>query len=115
MNAYVVQVLAAAAGHRTRFRGTAETGPVPDEKRDELRELARDHRGFPRTVKERHRHIGARQSWVEHMRKTLEFTKIMSLVRDFDAECPWFYVEWDELNGPEWPEGREPADHLDAA
>ena len=104
LNAYVVQVLAAAAGHRVRFRGTAETGPLPEEQRDELRELERDDRGFPTGWKERWQHGGARQKWVEQQRAGMDFGALMALVRRIDAECPWHYVRWDDLEGPVWPE-----------
>src|SRR5689334_6148761 len=63
LNAYVVQVLAAAAGHRARFRGDAESGPLPEEQQDELRTLDRNSMGTPRDWKEATRHRGAFQDW----------------------------------------------------
>ncbi len=31
--------------------------------------------------------------------------EVGEFLRYIDRHCPWFYVEWRELNGPEWPEG----------
>jgi hypothetical protein len=121
MNAYFVQVLAAAAGHRARFRGTAETGPTPDEHLDELRELPRDGRGFPIAFKARDKHRWARNAWFETMAERLGAAAAGEVARYCDANCPWFFVEWEQLKGPEWPEGlpqpadRECADRPDAA
>ena len=115
INAYIVQVVAAAAGHRARFRGTAETGPAPDERLDELRALPRNDQGFPISFKERDQHRWARKAWVDMIEKRFDFGTAMRGVRHADFNCPWFYVEWEQLNGPEWPEGLEPGDHRGAA
>ena len=107
LNAYIVQVLAASAGHRARFRGTVETGPTAEEHLDDLRSLERNEFGYPLDWKERWRHTGARQAWVFAMEKRTDFSAAMALVRRIDAECPWHYVEWEELNGPELPADQE--------
>jgi hypothetical protein len=93
-NAFAVQVLAAAAGHRTRFRGTAESGPTRDEVLGELRTLARRDNGYPVSAKERHRHMGARDEWRETMLRDMEVMEVAEMERRINKEEPWFYVEW---------------------
>jgi hypothetical protein len=107
LNAYIVQVLAAAAGHRARFRGSAETGPEPGEQRDELRELPRKNGGNPVDWTEYHRHIGARETFRDAATREhgLMITVRMMLFADFN--CPWHYVQWKELGAELWPPGFE--------
>ena len=91
------------------FGGTAETGPTPDEELHELRApRVANANGHPEDWKERDRHVGARHKFVELLQKDFDFSDIMKLVYFIDAECPWHYVEWAELSGPLWPEGRGP-------
>jgi len=105
LNAFVVQVLAAAAGHQVRFRGTADSGPTAEEQVSEVRQLDRDFMGNPVLLRERSRHICARMDWIQMMYKANpERTDVGRLARRIDAECPWFYVEWSEFDGPQMPE-----------
>jgi hypothetical protein len=108
LNSFVVQVLAAAAGHRVRFRGTAETGPSPEEQRDDLRSLDRDDRGRPEQWKERVRHRAAVQRFVDAILATEPGINVPRLLRWIDRTCPWHYVEWYEFSGPLLPAGLEP-------
>src|SRR5262249_7780758 len=63
LTASAVQVLAAAAGQHARFRGTAETGPLKDERAQELRAIPRDSAGFPFDMKARRLHREARAAF----------------------------------------------------
>src|SRR4029079_9892789 len=69
LNAFAIQVLASAAGHRARFRGTAETGPTAEETRVELRELRRNDQGFPLEHKARYEHLHARERYQNELRR----------------------------------------------
>ncbi len=110
LNAYIVQVLAASAGHRARFRGTVETGPTVEEQVSDVRSLDRNSYGYPYDWKQRWRHTGARQAWVTAVEQRMDFSSVMALVRQIDAVCPWHYVEWKEFNGPELPADQESGD-----
>jgi hypothetical protein len=102
LNAYVVQVLAAAAGQRARFRGTAETGPTPEEEQDELRMLDRLPSGTPVDWHEATRHRHAYQDWFLAAREA-NLTGIGRIVGHIERNCPWHYVEWKEFNAPLLP------------
>ena len=60
LNAYIVHVLAASAGHRARFRGTVETGPTVEEQVSDVRSLERNSYGYPYDWKQRWRHTARR-------------------------------------------------------
>jgi hypothetical protein len=107
MNAYVVQVLAAAAGHRVRFRGDADAGPLPEEEQDELRTLDRSPRGTPIDWKEATRHRGAFQEWFLAAQEA-RVAPLPRVVGYLERNCPWHFVEWKEFNAPLLPEGLEP-------
>lgn len=105
LNAYIVQVLAAAAGHQARFRGTAESGPTEEEQQSGLREMERDESGNPYDYKERWRHRAARERLgLHHGREGMSMTDWVAMIRFADANCPWLFVEWSEFGGPDWPE-----------
>src|SRR3954470_7277032 len=108
VNAYCVQVLAASAGHRTRFRGSAESGPTEAEQRDDVRALDRNRRGVPQIWREKDRHIAARNLFIERLQRDgFNISQVMRAVEYVDPTCPWHYVEWAELAGPLWPDGYE--------
>ncbi len=107
LNAYVVQVLAAAAGHRVRFRGDAETGPTEEEAHDELRTLDRSPRGVPIDWNERTRHRDAYRDWFLAAQQA-RVGPLGRVVAHIERECPWHFVEWKEFSAPLLPEGLEP-------
>lgn len=88
MNAFAVQVLAAAAGDPARFRA-----PVPEPKEPDVRDLQRDALGYPLTWRERAEHMSARSAFMDSVmsRPTDEW---VALIRKYDAEDPGYYVEW---------------------
>ena len=88
INAYAVQVLAAAAGDPARFRA-----PVPEVEEIGLRDLERDALGYPLGAKERREHVSARSAFMDSVmnRPTEEW---VPLVRKYDREDPAYYVEW---------------------
>src|SRR5262249_49795857 len=94
LNAFAVQVLAAAAGQHTRFRGTVDTGPTKDERAQELREMPRDERGFPIDLRARQLHRSARSRWVEAMKKDSSYFEAERLAQTLDKEDPAVFVEW---------------------
>jgi hypothetical protein len=101
LNAYAVQVLAAAAGHHARFRGTADTGPTLDERARELRELPRDSTGFPVDMKARRLHREARAAFLEETRKQHSFVETEQLAKKLDEEDPAYFVQWLEAREAE--------------
>jgi hypothetical protein len=109
LNAFAVQVLAAAAGHQARFRGTAQTGPSAEERAGELRAMARNRTGYPFDWKERDRHSTARHAFTQHAMTLVGRERAVRATLLIDVRCPWHFVEWYELKGPVWPEGLEPA------
>ena len=114
LNAYAVQVLAAAAGDPARFR-VEEAEPTIDERREAVRALRRNRGGYPDTIGERMRHRSARNAFVEHFRLEGASELGMRWVRVLDVQRPWHYVEWAEFNGPLVPEDLVPAHHRDAS
>jgi hypothetical protein len=100
LNAYAVQVLAASAGHRARFRGTAESGPTEEEQRSDLRHLPRRPGGIPESLKERSRHNAAERDFVRAAREALPSPVAHRLVMRIEKEVPWHFVEWSEFNAP---------------
>ncbi len=101
LNAFAVQVLAAAAGQHTRFRGTMETGPTPDERARELRELPRDERGFPLDLRARRYHRESRAAFVEQKCREMSYGDADRLARSIDKDDPAFFVEWVEAREAE--------------
>ena len=93
LNQFAIQVLASAAGHRARFRGTAETGPTREEAGVELRELRRNDQGFPLERKARSEHAHARERYLNELAREMSFGKAAGIVRRIDETEPWFYVE----------------------
>jgi hypothetical protein len=97
LNSFAVQVLAAAAGHGARFRGTAESGPTDEERALELREIERDGRGFPHDWKQRSEHRAARSAFWWATQSELGAPEANRLVAQHDAEDPGYFVEWVEM------------------
>jgi hypothetical protein len=88
VNAYAVQVLAAAAGDPARFRA-----PVPEAEAVDLRTLERDALGFPLRSKERREHSSARSVFMDAMMSEAP-DEWFALVKKYDSEDPGYYVEW---------------------
>ena len=93
LNQFAIQVLASAAGHRARFRGTAETGPTREEAGVELRELRRNDQGFPLERKARIEHAYARDRYNNALLREMTIGKAAGIIRRIDETEPWFYVE----------------------
>jgi hypothetical protein len=91
LNAFVVQVLAAAAGDPSRFRTsrTFDAGAETD--------IERDWRGFPLTGRARMLHISARCNFIDVTTSEVGFSEMVRLVRSYDAEDPGYFVEWQRL------------------
>jgi hypothetical protein len=87
LNAFAVQVLAAAAGDPARFRL-----PIPEP--PTLRELERDRRGYPLGWRERDTHIGARNQFIVAMLDEMGSAETWPLVKKYDTEDPAYFVEW---------------------
>jgi hypothetical protein len=87
LNAFAVQVLAAAAGDPSRFREPAPEPPA-------LRELERDQLGYPVDRRQRQIHIGARTHFIGEMEYALGAEEMVRLVKKYDAEDPGYFVEW---------------------
>jgi hypothetical protein len=94
LNSFAIQVLASAAGHRARFRGTAESGPTREEASVDLRELSRNGSGFPYERKARYEHLRARQAWLNAQLEHMDYGAAGALMGRHDREDPWFFVEW---------------------
>jgi hypothetical protein len=88
VNAYAVQVLAAAAGDPARFRA-----PVMEPEETDVRDLERDALGFPLRSKERRHHSAARSEFMDAIMNQAP-DEWVGLVRKYDAEDPGYYVEW---------------------
>lgn len=86
LNAYALQVLAAAAGDPARFRQDAPVPPV--------RELERDTLGFPVHWRDRAAHSAARNDFMTAMEQEMPTNDWVALVKKHDAEDPGFFVEW---------------------
>lgn len=94
LNAFAVQVLAAAAGHAARFRGIAGAQATPEEQRVDRRDIPRDYRGYPVTPTARFEHIGARDAFIQAMEKEMPFSDVMKMVAELDENDPGHYVDW---------------------
>jgi hypothetical protein len=88
VNAYAVQVLAAAAGDPARFRA-----PLPESEEVDVRDLERDALGYPLRGKERREHSAARSAFMDAMMSEAPDVWV-GLVKKYDAEDPGYYVEW---------------------
>jgi hypothetical protein len=88
LNAFAVQVLAAAAGDPARFRGPAATTPV------EPATIERDSKGYPLDWSARDDHIVARGDFIETTWRELGDAEMHVLVKKYDAEDPGYFVEW---------------------
>ena len=85
LNAFAVQVLAAAAGDPARFRQLIESaGPAA------APEIERDARGYPLDWKHRWDHICSRQEY--SLRTDVHVSG--DEIRRIDREDPGFYVRW---------------------
>ena len=91
LNAFVVQVLAAAAGDPSRFRPTRSFDEVA------APEVERDGRGFPLAGRARMLHIGARCNFIEVTTSEVGHSEMVRLVRKYDVEDPGYFVEWERL------------------
>jgi hypothetical protein len=89
LNAYAVQVLAAAAGDPSRFRATVDRSVTSDEA-----EIKRDGRGFPLNEHEERRHRLARSDFIGLMGMELGSKAMFALVTRLDAEDPGHNVRW---------------------
>ena len=88
LNGFAVQVLAAAAGDPSRFRGDAV------EERGFVRGLERDEDGVPLGAKDRSEHLAARHAYFAAMAAETDAVTADRLVREKDADDPGFFVEW---------------------
>ena len=111
LNAFAVQVLAAAAGDPGRFRvsQSQEASEAPD-----VDELERDALGYPLRSRERWAHAGARSEFIGTMETELGAEEMVALVKRLDAENPGYFVEWYQLRKAE-REVRESGDRRGAA
>ena len=100
LNAFAVQVLAAAAGDPGRFRGSR---PHEEPRASDVDELERDALGYPLSWRERRAHIGARSDFIGAMAAELGTDEMVALVKRLDAEDPGYFVEWQRLR----TDGRE--------
>jgi hypothetical protein len=99
LNQFAIQVLASAAGHRARFRGTAETGPTSEEAGVELRELSRNDQGFPLERTARSEHAHARERYRNTLLREMTMGQAAGVIRRIDESEPWFYVEREMESG----------------
>jgi hypothetical protein len=88
LNAYAVQVLAAAAGDPAGFRADVDEAVPPAE-------LKRDHRGYPTSPRDRDIHMAARNHFMTETEKMLGAAEMFRLAKQLDAEDPGHYVEWE--------------------
>jgi hypothetical protein len=97
LNAFAVQVLAAAAGDPARFRDRAAEAA-----RAAPRKLERDALGYPLEWAARWQHAGARNEFIAVMHSSdVPRSEWIPLVKKYDAEDPGFYVEWLRLRQDE--------------
>jgi HicB family len=90
VNAFAVQVLAAAAGDPSRFRGAAPA----DGSEEQVRELERDELGYPIDRRARQLHIAARSAFLSSLEGTMPASEWVPIVKRYDAEDPAHFVEW---------------------
>ena len=98
LNAFAVQVLAAAAGDPGRFRSS---GPHGESDTPDLDELERDHLGYPLERIARSKHIGARNDFIGIMGDELGMDEMVKAVKRIAAEEPGYFVEWQRLKNAE--------------
>ena len=116
LNAFAVQVLAAAAGDPARFRaGTAPASSAAPVEESNVRVLARDHLGYPLDLRERFDHSAARGEFIAVMVREIGSSAMVALVRRLDAEDPAYFVEWERLRRDEERAGRGSEDRRGAA
>jgi hypothetical protein len=111
LNAFAVQVLAAAAGDPGRFRVASSHG---ESEQPGVDELERDALGYPLLQRERWAHAGARSDFIGTMERELGPDGMVARVKRLDAEDPGYFVEWQRLRMAE-REARESGDHRGAA
>jgi hypothetical protein len=90
LNAYALQILAAAAGDPARFRGAGDTVESVEQPRD----MPRDEQGFPLRRLARDEHREARRAFFETMAAERGAAAADRLVRERDVTDPAFFVEW---------------------
>ena len=86
LNAFAVQVLAAAAGDPARFRVASE----PEAELEE--DVERDRQGFPLRGRLRRLHMDARGRYIEALERAGDWPA--GHIRKLDTEDPGFYVRW---------------------
>lgn len=89
LNAYAIQVLAAAAGDPGRFRASNRVAAEPQA-------IERDALGYPLEWRARSEHVGARTDFMGTM-SLEEPDAWVDLVKKYDAEDPGYFVEWHRL------------------
>jgi hypothetical protein len=90
LNAFAVNVLAAAAGDPARFRGSTSGGTG-------VHDLERDDQGYPLDWRARWEHRAARAEFLCVMERGRPSNEAVALVRRLDAENPWYFAEWRRL------------------
>jgi len=105
LNAFAVQILAAAAGDPARFRVQSSH----EEEEIGGREVERDALGYPLEWKQRWRHSVARSEFIGTMGDELGSEEMVARVKRLDAEDPGYFVEWLRLR----KEGREAPESAD--
>jgi hypothetical protein len=86
LNAYAVQVLATAAGDPAAFRAPSTSRPRGPSERVDL--------GFPTGSRDRAIHTAARNQFMIETETRLGASEMFRLAKQYDAEDPGFYVEW---------------------
>ncbi len=87
VNAFAVQLIAAAVGDPCHFR-------APERPEPELRDLERDALGYPLESKANWQHAVARSEYIGVMGTKEESDDWIANVKRYDAEDPAFFVEW---------------------
>jgi hypothetical protein len=101
LNAFAIQILAAAAGDARGFRGHREREP-------EVQEIERDATGFPKHWRARAEHSGARTKFMEAMERERP-DEWVALVKKYDREDPGYFVAWRRRREAAEPDGRRGA------
>src|SRR5258708_40309189 len=91
LDAFVVQVPAAAAADPSRLRA-----PRADDQAAEP-ELERDALGYPLDRKARGEHIAARTDYIAAMCREMTDREVVVVVKKHDAEDPGYFLEWARL------------------
>ena len=105
LNSFAIQVLAAAAGHRARFRAIGQHESTAEETRVELRELPRRTDGVPRERPHQYEHLVARDKWLKAQLAHMTSFDAMTARARHDREDPWFFVEWENSRKSEGQAG----------